>query len=197
MGRHAPDPELVALALDQVRRGLRMVEVAETAGVSTATIARWIRRYGEPGLVPRTARPEALEEERARLAALEEAPPVADELDDGAPAIEIARQLIRDTRQRYADAVRAGDTRRASQYSSHLTAQLTKLAALERRSEDDDDVMRIRIADIEAAMGEHRRAVQAILARPLHCAECGRRLTAQIVELEADAARARAEQRSA
>lgn len=180
MTRHAPDPALIECVRVAIEGGGSLAEVAELAGVSKSTVAKWCKQHG---FAPRTVAPPRLKAAIAASAGSPpppDAPPVAelDWSDDDllANAKQIQKQLM-------AAAVEARNVgnftaaQRAMRDASNQSAVIARLEALHR---EGSDVLHVSRSEIDAARARNRANLKRLLDRPLLCAQCGRALSAEM-----------------
>ena len=142
--------------------GLSARAIARAVSSSHPTIAKVL---AEP------APPPAIDPEHMRPPITPEAP------DDGAPALQVVRELLAEARHQFAISTSLGDSGAAQRYARTAAGLTPVLARLEREFREDDGSIRVTAADIAAANERLNERLAAICARPLHCAECSRALS--------------------
>lgn len=167
------DPAKKARAVKAVQEhGLSLAAAGAQVGVSAMTVKRWVA--------------EAKKQPPA-LAPLEPPAPVVPPLPPDAPLIDQVRSIIVRVQAAMPAAERLGNMSAVTNALGHLTRLVPVLARLEAREKDDADVMRFSKTEIAEAKATAVANLQAMLARPLHCAGCSRKLSAQWGGLAKDA----------
>lgn len=171
--RPPPDPDVVAATLDLVAAGVSLREAARTAGVTEGAVRKWIKRAKDaPPPVP-PAVPTA-------------PPPVPDHMAPPAPveAVEVGHDMVAGVRAmmnralaRSAAAEAAGNFASAQRDSRDASAMAIVLARLTRSEAEDKDILRISRSEVTTIEESLQDRWAALLARPLHCAQCARELS--------------------
>lgn len=174
-GRRGKRPDATleqrAAAVDMVRRGASVDDVASAIGYSTGAVRSWL--LADRRAAP--AQPPPAEDDPA-----DDVP----EFDPHAPAIDVLRATVAALQRAHAIAARTGDVRAAQHVARTLSSAVPQLARLERMAQDDGDVIRISRAELAEAAAAYRQRVAAIVARPLTCARCGAVLRAEVAGVE-------------
>jgi transposase-like protein len=151
--------------------GLSLRAAGQQVGVSATTVQRWIDAAGPA----------------ASAAPLEPAPePAAPPAVELEPADEI-RAMIRQFQTDARAAREVGNHTAASALMGHASKLVPTLARLDRLRNEDSDVVRYSKAEVAAAQDSVRATLEALAARPLCCARCGRELSAEFGGLAKDA----------
>jgi hypothetical protein len=182
MPRPKPDPDLVALAVSGIRAGSSYRDVAEVAGVSAATVKRWVDAAAQAPAAP--AVPADVQARARRLVERTSAPDV----DDGPDPLE---GVDPNDSLAYARAMRAAAIRNANiarREGNHTAAQRAMrdaagmaplIARLERDAREDTGILRLSVAELEQDTLRARERLEAMCERPLLCAKCSRELSAE------------------
>jgi hypothetical protein len=152
-------------AVAAVKSGRSLRDVGEQFGVAPTTIMRWVK-------------------------AAEPAPTIAERAEDIAPApaepppededtLDMVRRMQRDMRASAEAAKADGNHTAAQRFMRDAAGLVPVIARLEKVAADDSDVLRISRAEIEDVMSATRERVKTLLARPLLCAHCSRKLSIQ------------------
>lgn len=183
----APDPALAAAAArgrawHLVRiEGRSLRDVGAELGVTGTTISRWVAAID--------AERNAAAQGGART---QEAPATADgddlELEDADESADAAvddvlglvRRMLADTKRRITQAETAGNLKVAQAAGADATKQAILLARIERMQKADGSALRITKEEIAQAFESVEQKALAVIARPVLCSECGRRLSAEI-----------------
>jgi len=178
-GRKGPSAEQLDRLRDLSRTGATRAEISEALGVSERTVTRWAAwaagrpRGGAPR--PSPARPPLPVPPAAAAGGPVEEPA-------GTDALSMVRGLVEPLRAAYEAATAAGEDRAAAYVARTIAPMLPVLARLEKQAAESADVLRISMAEIDAARLAYRERVARLLEQPLTCAECGRRLRVAWVE---------------
>jgi hypothetical protein len=164
--RAAPDPAVVAVALQALRDGSDPTEVAALAGVTVRQINRW-RAVADAGAKAPLDTADADDTEE---------PPLADD----AELRDQVRWIFRVTLRAHRRAIRTRDARAAQTLANTLAKMGPLIARLERELQADDDAIRVPRAEFEAAARRYRERVATLTAQPLVCSRCGAALRAEV-----------------
>lgn len=187
MGGKRVSPELRSLILEGVGQGMLLIDVARETGVSLDTVRRTVESDRKArAKEPQAAAPSAL---AASLSARAAGDPVTEpaqdeaelpELDDNdllASARALYRWMLREAQKMQA----VGNARGATTtINSAAKSIMPMLARLEKIQQEQSSVIRVSREEVDRGMALMRERFAAILDRPLHCAECSRRLSATI-----------------
>lgn len=204
MGGKRVSPELRSLILEGVGQGLLLIDVARETGVSLDTVRRIVdadrkakaspaKAAPKPAARPSEAPPQASALAASLSARAASDPEPADvaaadaaddaelpELDDNdllASARALYRWMLREAQRMQ----RLGNARGATTtINSAAKTLMPMLARLEKIQQEQSSVIRVSREEVERGMALMRERFAAILDRPLHCAECSRRLSATI-----------------
>lgn len=171
MPRKPTPDDVKARAIAAARNGLKTRAIADQLGVSHVSVARWLKEA--PAVAP--APP-------LKAAPAPEAPPPA-EAEAAAPAAGMAgaladlRGLLTELRGALRLAKDAGHHAAAASAMGSMARLMPVLARLEKTQAEEKDAMRVSLADIEQAGREVDALFDAYDSRPLHCADCGRKLS--------------------
>lgn len=168
MPRPLTDPAQVARVVAAVRAGLSHRAAAAQFNVSPPTVARWVEAAGaESPPIPRA--PSA-------------APPPAPSVDAPLPtgdALEQIRAIMARVYRSIERAEGVGNMAAVTTAIGHLSRLTPVLARLERGREEDRDSVRYSKEEIADAQASARAKLEAYLNRPLMCASCSRKLSAE------------------
>lgn len=158
-----------AQALEWLRQGVTLHEVARRLEMTPTTIARW--RNAQSSDVAKRA--------EAIAPSFTVAPPADDAAPEPEPQtdLEFLRQLARDTRKRIREAERVGNLSAAQKDSRDLGNLLNTIARVEARERQEDDVLHLRTEELIQAKVAVLTRVRALASRPLLCAACSRELS--------------------
>jgi hypothetical protein len=171
MSRTAPDPDLVAACLEQVRAGTPLREIGKAAGVTATTIKRWADKHG----TARGAPPPA--ELPAALAGAAGLPEVA--LTDVSDNLATLKRMLADTLRNAEQFKIIGNATAASRAMRDAGTFTGLIHREEHLKRDDRDTLRISRQEIAEAIARVTERLATIAARPLLCAHCSRALSVQ------------------
>lgn len=194
----APDPEAVEYALDALKAGRSIREIAKTMSglgypVTATTITRWRERAGvEPAAKPTPAPVQAARAEstailsdlKARFREPPEEPDAFEDVDlNDLPAV--VRAMLKEAFGNIRTARRAGNTNGAQKaMRDAATAIAPLLARLEKMQAADASVLRLSLSEIDTAYANMLDRVSGLVDRPLLCSKCSRVLNAEIAGLD-------------
>ena len=108
-------------------------------------------------------------------------PPLPPEAqDDGAPALQVVRELLAEARRQFAISTSQGDSGAAQRYARTASGLMPVLARLEREDRDDDGAVRISRDDAAEIEESLRERWTQLLSRPLLCAKCSSELQCEL-----------------
>jgi hypothetical protein len=151
---------------DRRAKGESIRQIAKGTGWGRTTISRVLAEpLPAPAALPDHMQPESLATD------LGPGPSASD------PAIEQVRFLLSTCRAQLDQAQRLGDRSSAARLTRDAAYLTNTLSKLERLESADEDVFRISRSEVAAIDEQMRDRIAAILARPLHCAQCARALS--------------------
>jgi len=154
-------------------------------GVAPTTVAKWCKKHGvKPGAT--IAPPAVLEAARKRAADPPEPDIDIDDVPDDGDELSALRRM---RNQMISDAKQARLVGAITVAQRSLTAAATlspTIARLEKASKDDAGVLHLSRAAIASAEASLLEKQKALLARPLLCAECGRKFSIAWAEGESE-----------
>jgi hypothetical protein len=178
MARNPPDPKIIAVALDLIAGGASEADIAEHLMVSAATIARWRKMYGGPEHKPRTQLPTLVDDTPAEPL---EAAGVAE-----GDSLAVLRAMRRDLFKGAEQAKQVGNMTAYQRIMRDVANLSPVIAREEKAGREDRDVLRVSKSEIDEAMAAVNARVEQLCARPLLCAECGRKLSVKWADLQPD-----------
>lgn len=179
-----PDPEHVQYAHDEMAKGRSSREVAAelaTLGVpvSHMTVARWAKQWpaqqaraAEPGpMVAPAPRPNALAADLAARKAATPPPPVINASDTLGTLRGMLEGFLLEAHRS-----KEGNPRLAATLGKAASDILDQIRKIEARQAEDQSQMRVSREEIAKAHAAMLERAKALCARPLLCADCGRKL---------------------
>jgi DNA invertase Pin-like site-specific DNA recombinase len=157
-------------AIAAVDSGTPRRDVATKYGVSEMTIGRWVKERDRGG-----ARTIA-----DRVAAMPEIKVSIDELPsdvDPSDTLGFLKQMVTDTQRRIRLSERQGNLAAAQKMGRDLGGLLNTVARVERLERSEEELIRITREQLVEAKASVLAKVHALADRPLHCAECARKLS--------------------
>lgn len=157
-----------ALAVAEVRKGRPLREVADEYAVSHVTVSRWVNEAGGSGPKAPAAPPPA-------APAVPSAPTRALTLEE---MLLVIQEQLQSAIQIAQDAKAVGHHDAAARAMGQFGKILPVLMAALKRAGEDRDVLKIPLAELEAARRSVAERMAAYAAREVHCAKCGREMRA-------------------
>lgn len=185
MGAPKKYPRFMRLsAVHQVtEKGRAISVVAREIGVTDKTLSSWIKEESEP----RAPLPNEPAQEPEKPKRRKRRPRRADE---GEPlgTLETLKRVLADITRRIGDAEEDGQVEIVQKLGRDAGNLGAIVARLEKAEAQDDDVLKFPRSEIKAAQASLLEKVRMMASKPLHCAECGRRLRAEMAggRLESD-----------
>lgn len=166
--------ERKTLVLEALATGASLRDVAEACGVSHVTVSRWAKAANVAVTPAPKGRPIEPRPEPAPADAAEE-----DDTPEGADTLELTRSMLRRALRLARTSEAAGNMSAAQRAQRDAAGLAVVVARLERDANEHADVLRISRSEIDAAMANVYARVEAIVARPLLCADCSRKLSVE------------------
>ncbi len=138
------------------------------------TVGRWItKRDAERA----KASAPTIAERAASLPEIPDAPDDADDDADPSDTLGFLRKMVTDTQRRIRLAEQQGNMAAAQKMGRDLGGLLNTVARVERLERSEEELIRITKDQLVEAKSSVLAKVHALADRPLHCAECSRKLS--------------------
>jgi aryl-alcohol dehydrogenase-like predicted oxidoreductase len=158
-------------AIAAVDSGTPRRDVAAKYGVSEMTIGRWVKERDRGGA-------RTIADRAAALPTIPDAPDEAPADDvDPSDTLGFLKQMVTDTQRRIRLSERQGNLAAAQKMGRDLGGLLNTVARVERLERSEEELIRITREQLVEAKASVLAKVHALADRPLHCAECARKLS--------------------
>jgi transposase-like protein len=164
-----------AEALARVARGDQITAIAESYGITPKTLLNWRKAPAVP------ATPSVADRARAMVPPPDDSEDEGLDLDDGADedqsSLDLLRRLSNQTQRRLRAAEAAGNHTVVQRMGRDLASMANTIARLERLEHADREVIPLTREQLIEAKSRVISLVTALASRPLHCADCARKLS--------------------
>ncbi|MGL4808977.1 MAG: helix-turn-helix domain-containing protein [Giesbergeria sp.] len=177
------DAQKLRAVMEAVDSGLSQAEAGRRVGVNAMTVSRWVERERKrvaaeapaPANEPEKPKPKA--KPKAKRKTTEHATPGQEPEEDSlADVLETTKALARELLATGEAAKRAGNWTAAQRALNSAQMAANTIARIERERGRSGNAIHIQPHEIETALELHRRNVRTILAAPILCSDCGRKL---------------------